>query len=320
MNSGKRMMEAMGHIDPELVELAQAPIQKRRPKLWVAAAIAACLVLGTAMAWGMAGFGPLADLLGRESEQLLPYYQPIGETVKVTGGTVKVEGVVATTGSCTVLYKVKLEGLDKQDPDFDMLNFHSDLLRMDQPDENSFYGEGAGKRVTGGYSYTWLDSEEPDTVYHLEMKKLKEPLEPGAPYELWIHFWDEEDSPPSRTLSIPVEEVFEEIKIETPESKHFASISLSPALFHGQAIVSGPRRDPKLPFLEPNPDLTLVYTDGSRWTMGEEQLLYGKGRMGLFWTAEEDGYPRMTWNLKEAPPNLENLAGIELDGVYYPAE
>lgn len=293
------------------VKARAAQHSPRRKKGRALAAVCLCLVLATAMAWG-GGFGPLAQLLGHESEQLLPFYQPIGEVMEMEGGSVTVEGAVFTTESCSVLYKIVTDSPRGQELPYDMMHqFSSSLLRMDVPGEHPLFGPG--RRITAGWSFEWLESSEPNTIYHLEMSDLKESLVPEAPYELHVSCYGGKDQ--YRTLVVPVEEIFEEIRIETPESRYFNSISLSPALFHGEAImnVSGN------PSLDKNPDLELVYVDGSRWTMGKEQLLYEGGRLGPC-LSQDYNVNLMTWHLRETPPDLENLAGIELDGVYYPVK
>lgn len=82
---------------------AERPRRRRGPVL---AAVCLCLVLGTGMAWGMGGFAALDRLLGENAGQLIPFYQEVGETVRLEDGMVEIQGVTFTSHSCTVVYRL----------------------------------------------------------------------------------------------------------------------------------------------------------------------------------------------------------------------
>ena len=58
------------------------------------------------MAWGMGGFAALDRLLGENAGQLIPFYQEVGETVRLEDGMVEIQGVTFTSHSCTVVYRL----------------------------------------------------------------------------------------------------------------------------------------------------------------------------------------------------------------------
>ena len=82
---------------------AERPRRRRGPVL---AAVCLCLVLGTGMAWGRGGFAALDRLLGENAGQLIPFYQEVGETVRLEDGMVEIQGVTFTSHSCTVVYRL----------------------------------------------------------------------------------------------------------------------------------------------------------------------------------------------------------------------
>ena len=62
----------------------------------------------------------------------------------------------------------------------------------------------------------------------------------------------------------------------------------------------------------------LLYQDGTRWTLDRERLLDREGRPPYVSRVADNGCISLLYFVKQAPPDLENMKGIELNGIFYP--
>lgn len=332
--------EAARPLPPELLYLegrvrARAAGRRagRRRRAAAAAALGLCLALGTAMAC-LGGFDRLAAFFGGGAEQLAPYYQPAGLSMEFEDCTAQVEGVIFTTHSYTVLVRYTAkpgtegEGWKKraaafhtcvarggagEDPD-PFLRFMAPFLEGRMLDENG----------SSGWAET-LDGGRSDCVYQWQTMSTPETLEDGAGQTLLLYFPNTADGAPSdpetgaaggTLFSVPVEHVLEERTVEL-EGSPYVRLSLSPVTFLLETRYAYEDWWEDEDLRHARPELVLVYRDGSRWEAdGEKQ--FGADYAVLPYDISDAGMVSLKWQLRRSPPDLKDLAGVELEGVFHP--
>ena len=67
-------------------------------------------------------------------------------------------------------------------------------------------------------------------------------------------------------------------------------------------------------------DLSLIhiYRDGTAWELEREHVFQKEGRPDYCANAGEDGLLILNWFLREAPPDLEDLEAVEVNGIRCP--
>lgn len=93
---------------------------------------------------------------------------------------------------------------------------------------------------------------------------------------------------------------------------------VSPALISIETALSGAEHVRNLPIFEEDPELVLLYQDGTRRTLDGERLLDREGRPPYVSRVADNGCISLLYFVKQAPTDFENLKGIELNSIFYP--
>ena len=295
-------------------------------KLAVSAALCAILVLGTAMAWGLGGFGQLVRLMGRDAEQLSPYYQPVGQSVDCGDYQVTVDGIAFATRSYTVLYQVTAVGGAWDETEaWAHLGFSHIILGSSGSPQTPFdsFKDGQNLEQSGHQSGwgEWLYGEAPDSAYYLLTMSTTHPLEEGSGQTLQLYFnravngAPATDATPGGTLlSFPVENVLREVTVPLDDGPCL-SLSVSPVSIVLDTSLT--MEEWSKISQEFRPELTLLYSDGTEWALDEEKQ-FGADRLSMARDVGDDGLVSPKWHLRQAPPDLSGLTAVRLDGVTYP--
>ena len=331
-----RQEEESRPLPPELDYLearvrARTGRPARRParKLVFAAALCAMLVLGTAMAWGLGGFEQLVRLMGRDAEQLSPYYQPVGQPVDCGDYQVTVEGIAFATRSYTVLYHVVASGGAWDEREAwshvgytQVIQGPSGSLQtpFDSFMEPHRRGQALEENGQSGWG-EWLYGEGPDSAYYLLTMNTTRPLEEESGQTLQLYFNRAVDGVPATDatpggtlLSFPVENVLREVTVPLDDGP-WLSLSVSPvSIVLDTSLTTEEWREARLGF---RPELVLLYADGTEWVLDEEKQ-FGAGRRFMAPDVSDGGLISPKWHLRQAPPDLSGLTAVRLDGATYP--
>lgn len=123
----------------------------------------------------------------------------------------------------------------------------------------------------------------------------------------------------ARTL-IPAEEVLEERVVRVPGDGEIRQVRVSPALISAQTAVPAEGNPVNLEVLREAPEIRLLYRDGTAWELEREHVFQKEGRPDYCANAGEDGLLILNWFLREAPPDLEDLEAVEVNGIRCPVE
>ena len=304
----------------------------RRRKLTAVAAVCLCLVLGTAMAWRLGGFDRLSNFWGGEAQQMLPYYQTVDASVELERAKVDVEGVIFTTHGCTVLSRITAKGgadcgeLNKSQllPYFWRVAKGGEIDK-EKPFESFMAAWEEGRDMGSHVGWNeWLETEGADSIYCLFTVSVEQELKGGADLELLLYFPNavdgvqEHDEIPGGTLIvIPAQQVLEEKQVQTVGDERFAEVNISPALITVRTTLRGDEHVANRPLFEQDPVIDLIYQDGNTWNVARDRVLCVEGKTPYVLSVTDDGLISMLWYLKESPPDLDDLVGVELDGTYY---
>ena len=331
-----RQEEESRPLPPELNHLearvrAKTGPSARRPagKLAFSAALCAILVLGTAMAWGLGGFHQLVRLMGRDAEQLSPYYQSVGQSVDCGDYQVTVDGIAFTTRSYTVLYQVTASGGEWDETEAWGSVGHSQIIcgpsgsaqaPFDSFMEPHRQGQALEENGQSGWG-EWLYGDDPDSAYYLLTMNTTRPLEEGSGQTLQLYFSraldgvPETDAVPGGTLlSFPVENVLQEVTVPLADGPCL-SLSVSPVSIVLDTTLTAEEWS-KIS-QEFRPELALLYSDGTEWVLDEEKQ-FGADRLSMARDVGDDGLISPKWHLRQAPPDLSGLTAVRLDGTIYP--
>lgn len=305
-----------------------------RSKKRVLAALSLCLVLGTAMAWGLGGFEQIATLMGKEAQQLLPYYQPTALSVELEHTRVDVEGVIFTTHSSTVVFRMTAldetgrAELEAPLPPFFLELAEGEIGTAEEPFDSFHAPWKEGRDLEAHISWLeWLEGETADRIYGLFTTSVEEVLAEGMEQTLLLYFPgavngvpEKNGTPGGTLLTFPVETVLEEKQIQMQDGGEFCAASVSPALVTLTTNLSEEEHRGNWPLFDPDPVVTLVYQDGTRWSLEREHVMERGKYPPYVSSVFADGTVSLLYFLKQAPPALENLIGLELNGVFYPIE
>lgn len=308
----------------------QKPIRKKKTML---AVLSLCLVLGTAMAWGLGGFEQIVHLMGSDVQQLQPYYQSMDLSVELEHARVDVEGVVFTTHSSIVLFKMTALdeiGRSQLSDHHAVLPFwrlmEGDVGPLEEPFDSFMEPYHEERDLQAHIAWDeWIEGNSADSAYCLLTIRVDKPLVEEENQTLLLYFDkavdgepENNEKPGGRLLSIPVEAVLNEKKFQIQDGSAFCTISVSPALIAIETALSGTEHVRNLPIFEEDPELVLLYQDGTRWTLDGERLLGREGRPPYVSMVADNGCIYLLYFIKQAPPDLENLKGIKLNGIFYP--
>ena len=332
-----RREEESRPLPPELDYLearAQARTRRfarRRParKLVFAAALCAMLVLGTAMAWGLGGFEQLVRLMGRDAEQLSPYYQPVGQSVDCGDYQVTVDGIAFATRSYTVLYYVTASGGEWDEREAWSHVGYTQVIQgpsgSPQAPVDSFMephrrGQALEENGQSGWG-EWLYGEGSDSAYYLLTMNTTRQLEEESGQTLQLYFSKAVDGVPATDeepggtlLSFPVENVLREVTVPLDDGP-WLSLSVSPvSIALDTSLTTEEWGETRLEF---RPELVLLYSDGTEWVLDEEKQ-FGADRRFMAPDVSDDGLISPKWHLRQAPPDLSGLTAVRLDGITYP--
>ena len=217
---------------------AERPRRRRGPVL---AAVCLCLVLGTGMAWGMGGFAALDRLLGENAGQLIPFYQEVGETVRLEDGMVEIQGVTFTSHSCTVVYRLTAPNGEEaaETPPFYWKLIQGEAGPKESP-FSSFVEPSRNGQDLGGN----LGWEKQGSTYQVFTISVEEDMSQVEDPKLLLYFSRAVDGVPSADdvpggtlLTIPAEEVLEERVVRVPGDGEIRQVRVSPALISAQTAV-----------------------------------------------------------------------------------
>ena len=317
----------LNHLEARVRARARQPV-RRRParKLAFTAALCAILVLGTAMTWGLGGFGQLIRLMGQDAEQLSPYYQTVGQSVDCGEYQVTVDGIAFTTRSYTVLYHVTAtDGEWDETQAWAHLGFSHIILgpsgSPQTPFESFIDPQSLEENGQNGWG-EWLYGENPGSAYYLLTTSTTRPLEAGSGQTLQLYFNRAVDgvsatdvTPGGTLLSFPVEHVLQEVTIPLNNDGPCQRLSISPVSIVLDTSLNVEEWSEVA--LEFRPELTLLYSDGTEWVLDDEKQ-FSADRMSMARDVGDDGLISPKWHLRQAPPDLSGLTAVRLDGVTYP--
>lgn len=305
-----------------------------RSKKRVLAALSLCLILGTAMAWGLGGFEHIERMMGKEAQQLLPYYQPTDLSVELEHIRVDVEGIIFTTHSSTVLFQ--MTALDETGrtelndplPPFFLGLAEGEIGTAEEPFDSFHAPWREGRDLEVHISWLeWLEDETADSTYGLFTTSVEEMLAEGMGQTLLLYFPgavngvpEKNGTPGGTLLTFPVETVLEEKQIQMQDRGEFRAASVSPALVTIQTALSGEGHRGNWPLFDTDPVVTLVYQDGTRWSLKREHVMERGAYPPYISSVSADGTVSLLYFLQQAPPELGNLTGLEVNGVFCPIE
>ena len=322
----------LDYLEGRVKARARRAPSKRR-KLTAVAAVCLCLLLGTAMAWGLGGFERVAEVWGGEAQQMLPYYQPVEASVELERTRVDIEGVIFTTHGCTILSKTTAKD-GRISGEWSSFELHPYFWRiakgaeidLDKPFE-SFMAAWEQGRDMGAHT-AWdeeLETGAADSRYCLFTTSVDQELKEGEDIQLLLYFPnavdgvpEHDDIPGGTLIVIPAEQVLEEKQVQVVGDQRFEQVNVSPALITVKTTLRGEDHVANRPLFEENPVIKLIYKNGEIWNAEQEHMLWEEEDRPYVLSVTEDGLISMLWYLKEAPPDLDELAGVELDGAYYP--
>ena len=116
------------------------------------------------------------------------------------------------------------------------------------------------------------------------------------------------------------EEVLEERVVRVPGDGEIRQVRVSPALISAQTAVPAEGNPVNLEVLREAPEIRLLYRDGTAWELEQEHVFQKEGRPDYCANAGEDGLLILNWFLREAPPDLEDLEAVEVNGIRCPVE
>ena len=193
---------------------AERPRRRRGPVL---AAVCLCLVLGTGMAWGMGGFAALDRLLGENAGQLIPFYQEVGETVRLEDGMVEIQGVTFTSHSCTVVYRLTAPNGEEaaETPPFYWKLIQGEAGPKESPFSSFVEPSRNGQDLGGNLGWEEvLEGEKRGSTYQVFTVSVEEDMSQVEDPKLLLYFSRAVDGVPSADdvpggtlLTIPAEEV-----------------------------------------------------------------------------------------------------------------
>ena len=336
MEEYQRMREEeAGRPVPELACLetrvrARAAERPRRRRGPVLAAVCLCLVLGTGMAWGMGGFAALDRLLGENAGQLIPFYQEVGETVRLEDGMVEIQGVTFTSHSCTVVYRLTAPNGEEaaETPPFYWKLIQGEAGPKESPFSSFVEPSRNGQDLGGNLGWEEvLEGEKRGSTYQVFTVSVEEDMSQVEDPKLLLYFSRAVDGVPSADdvpggtlLTIPAEEVLEERVVRVPGDGEIRQVRVSPALISAQTAVPAEGNPVNLEVLREAPEIRLLYRDGTAWELEQEHVFQKEGRPDYCANAGEDGLLILNWFLREAPPDLEDLEAVEVNGIRCPVE
>ena len=306
---------------------AERPRRRRGPVL---AAVCLCLVLGTGMAWGMGGFAALDRLLGENAGQLIPFYQEVGETVRLEYGMVEIQGVTFTSHSCTVVYRLTAPNGEEaaETPPFYWKLIQGEAGPKESPFSSFVEPSRNGQDLGGNLGWEEvLEGEKRGSTYQVFTVSVEEDMSQVEDPKLLLYFSRAVDGVPSADdvpggtlLTIPAEEVLEERVVRVPGDGEIRQVRVSPALISAQTAVPAEGNPVNLEVLREAPEIRLLYRDGTAWELEQEHVFQKEGRPDYCANAGEDGLLILNWFLREAPPDLEDLEAVEVNGIRCPVE
>lgn len=308
---------------------ARAAERPGRRRGLVLAAVCLCLVLGTGMAWSAGGFAALDRLLGENAGQLIPFYQEVGETVRLEDQVVEVQGVTFTSHSCTVVCRVTARNGEAAET----LPFYWKLIQGEAgPEETPFssFVEPSRNGQDLGGNLGWeevLEGEKRGSTYQVFTISVEEDMSQVEDPKLLLYFSRAVDGAPwtgevpgGTLLTIPAEEVLEERVVRVPGDGEIRQVRVSPALISAQTAVPAEGHPVNREVLRESPEIRLLYRDGTVWELERAHVLQKEGRPDYCAAAGEDGLLILNWFLREAPPDLEDLEAVEVNGIRCPVE
>ena len=214
---------------------AERPRRRRGPVL---AAVCLCLVLGTGMAWGMGGFAALDRLLGENAGQLIPFYQEVGETVRLEDGMVEIQGVTFTSHSCTVVYRLTAPNGEEaaETPPFYWKLIQGEAGPKESPFSSFVEPSRNGQDLGGNLGWEEvLEGEKQGSTYQVFTISVEEDMSQVEDPKLLLYFSRAVDGVPSADdvpggtlLTIPAEEVLEERVVRVPGDGEIRQVRVSP--------------------------------------------------------------------------------------------
>ena len=108
--------------------------------------------------------------------------------------------------------------------------------------------------------------------------------------------------------------------VRVPGDGEIRQVRVSPALISAQTAVPAEGNPVNLEVLREAPEIRLLYRDGTAWELEREHVFQKEGRPDYCANAGEDGLLILNWFLREAPPDLEDLEAVEVNGIRCPVE
>lgn len=199
------------------------------------------------MAWGMGGFAALDRLLGENAGQLIPFYQEVGETVRLEDGMVEIQGVTFTSHSCTVVYRLTAPNGEEaaETPPFYWKLIQGEAGPKESPFSSFVEPSRNGQDLGGNLGWEEvLEGEKRGSTYQVFTVSVEEDMSQVEDPKLLLYFSRAVDGVPSADdvpggtlLTIPAEEVLEERVVRVPGDGEIRQVRVSPALISAQTAV-----------------------------------------------------------------------------------
>lgn len=282
------------------------------------------------MAWGMGGFAALDRLLGENAGQLIPFYQEVGETVRLEDGMVEIQGVTFTSHSCTVVYRLTAPNGEEaaETPPFYWKLIQGEAGPKESPFSSFVEPSRNGQDLGGNLGWEEvLEGEKQGSTYQVFTISVEEDMSQVEDPKLLLYFSRAVDGVPSADdvpggtlLTIPGGGGAGGAGGPGTGGRGDPAGESQPALISAQTAVPAEGNPVNLEVLREAPEIRLLYRDGTAWELEREHVFQKEGRPDYCANAGEDGLLILNWFLREAPPDLEDLEAVEVNGIRCPVE
>ena len=249
----------------------------------------------------------------------------IAMTVRLT---VEIQGVTFTSHSCTVVYRLTAPNGEEaaETPPFYWKLIQGEAGPKESPFSSFVEPSRNGQDLGGNLGWEEvLEGEKRGSTYQVFTVSVEEDMSQVEDPKLLLYFSRAVDGVPSADdvpggtlLTIPAEEVLEERVVRVPGDGEIRQVRVSPALISAQTAVPAEGNPVNLEVLREAPEIRLLYRDGTAWEL--EQVFQKEGGPDYCANAGEDGLLILNWFLREAPPDLEDLEAVEVNGIRCPVE